>query len=599
MLKNTKFNKDREGFFLISTGYSYGINQEEESNFIQLGLLYLGTVLKKKGYKVKILCTYYPDIDEIKETIKNENIRIVGFYTTTENIYRCFNCASVLKEEFSPIKIIMGGPYATAMDKAILEEEESVDLIVRGEGENTISELAEFFFEGTGELENIKGITYRKDGDISSNPDRPFIEDPDIIPIPDRDLLEEPLRSFDRIYPRITTGRGCPFKCAFCYEGSSGSRYRFRSPENVLKEIDYLMERGDLKYIRFMDDTFTAKPGRTLKICKGLRDRSEGGKKFVWFAEGRVDILSKNPRLIYEMSMAGLVNLHIGVECADQRVLDIYRKNITLEQIETVVKISADALIPIISMNFIIGGPLESEEIYKKNLAFVKKLMEIAPGRIFVTSALLVPFPGTQIREFPEKFGLSIIDHECKMGMTNETCYAETENMNKYELIKYKRKFDREVDRLFVEMSNNIPRDVIFQHMGLQYYSIKSNLWHILSFDVGIRKFFNLISHKTYFTLDDIIDRKDILDFCPTATYLLNYNKDNLVFFPKLYGEEVLDPIESQLYEYSSGKFTFREIIDIAKEKIFKEESPEEVYRKIIDFYRRIDKFYAIIFARV
>ena len=598
MISSKKFNKKKDSFLFIATGYSDGLNTEEETSFVQLGLLYLGTVLKEHNYRAKIMSTYYPDTDYIKEKIKKENIKIVGFYTTTENIYRSFNCARILKKACPYILIIMGGPHASVMDAAILEKEEYIDLIVRKEGENTIVALAELWFEGTGDLENIKGITYRKNNLIHSAPDAPFIEDLDSLPIPDRDLLEEPLKSFDKIYPRMITGRGCPFECAFCYEGFSGSNYRFRSAENILDEIDYLMKRDNIKYVRFMDDSFTARPSRTYRVCKGLKERAEKGKSFVWFAEGRVDVLAKNPRLIYEMSLAGLVNLHIGVECADEKVLDIYKKNITLEQIETVVSTCAKAEIPVISVNFIIGGPLESEEIYKKNLAFVKKLMNIAPGRIHVTSSILVPFPGTRIRKEPEKFGLNIIDPDCKSGTSNETCFAETENLNKYDLVRYKRNFDREVSKIIIEMADIIPREVIMQHFNLQFCGIKTELLKLLSFDMGIRKFLNLKAHKSYLSLDEI-DKKNIFDFCPSVLYPLNYNEDNLIILDKLQGAKFLNPEDTQLYELSSGKMSFKEISDIAKEKIFSEMEEEEVYKKIIDFYRRIDKDYAVIFSRV
>jgi len=445
------FNKNIQSILLIYTGYSDGIHPEDDVQVIQLGILYLGTVLKQHGYKVKILNTYYPDTEKISQEIKNENINIVGFYTTTENIYRCLRCAGELKSNSPDVLIIMGGPHASIKDIDILEEEKSVDIIIRKEGEYTLLEVVKCYSLLSKNLRNIKGITYRKDNKILRNPDRPLIENLDSIPLPDRDLLSESLRSFDITYPRIITGRGCPFSCAFCYEGFSGSKYRMRSAENVLSEIDYLLKRGNVKYIRFMDDTFTISPLRTLKICRGLRERREKG--FLWFAEGRVDILAKHPDLIYEMSMAGLVNLHIGVECADQKTLDIYKKNITLEQVEKVVKTCCKAQIPLISMNFILGGPVDSKEVYYKNLDFIKKLMKLAPGRLQITSALLIPFPGTKISNHPEKYGLNIIDPLCKTGITNETCYCETEFLNKYELIRMKRNFDMEVDKIIIETS--------------------------------------------------------------------------------------------------------------------------------------------------
>ena len=591
-------NTESKSFLLISLGYSDGSSLEKETCFIQLGILSLATVLNNNNYKVNLLFSDYPDLDLIIDKIKKENVLIVGFYTTTENIYRTLKCANILKQNYPEITIILGGPHATVMDREILEKENTIDLIVRKEAEEIIVSLARFFIDKKGCLKDIKGITYREKGEILRNSDAPFIEDLNSLPIPDRDLLEEPIKTFDTLYPRIITGRGCPFQCAFCFEGMSGNRYRMRSAENVIEEIDYIISRGEIRYIRFLDDTFTVDPRRTMKICNALRDRSEEGRKFMWFAEGRVDVLSKNPRLIYAMSLAGIANIQLGLECADQKTLDIYQKNITLKQIEDVVKICSDALIPSISVNFILGGPFENKEIYEKNLAFVRKLMNIAPGRLNVSSSLLVPFPGTAIRKYPEKYGLKIIDSSCVTGMTNETCYCETEFLDKYDLTNMKREFSREVEKMMIQVSKNMPYHVVEQNFSLQFYGLTPP-WQILfSRDRGIKKFFNLKLHGANLSLKEI-GEKNISTYYPTRTYNLNYNKENCVIFEKVYGEETLSQQDSRLYELSSGKRRFRDVVKAAKETVFKENTPEEVYNKTIDFYNRMEKVHSIIFAKI
>ena len=590
-------HKEKKELFLIALGYSDGAHLEKETCFIQMGLLYLATMLKDKGYSTKVIFRDYPDVDLMIEEIKEQNPGILGFYTTTENIFRTLKCAKILKKAFPSIIIILGGPHGSIMDKEILGKEKAIDLIVRKEGEITLSEIVSFYFAGKGRLEDIKGITYRKEDEIIQNPDREFIEELDSLPIPDRDFLEEPIRTFDILYPRIITGRGCPFKCAFCYEGF-GNKYRMRGPENVLEEVDYLLKRGTVRYIRFLDDTFTVNPGRTMKICKGLRERSEDGKKFVWFAEGRVDVLSRNPRLIYEMSLSGLANIQLGVECADEHILELYQKNITLAQIEKVVSICNDALIPSISINFILGGPFESHDIYEKNLNFIRKLMALAPGRLNITSSILVPFPGTAIRKEPEKFGLKIIDPEMITGMTNEACFCESESLNKYDLINMKRAFERDVENIMKGISKEVPYKTISQHFSLQFFGITSPWQYLFSEDTGIKRFFNLKLHSANLSFSEMAENK-LADSYPTRTYPLNYNKQNLVIVEKVYGEEELDFPSSRLYELSSGKRTFRDIVALAKENIFRDMSHEEIHRRIRLSYENLEKLHAIIFTAI
>ena len=589
---------NKKNILLISLGYNDGSNLEEETCFVQLGILYLATVLKNNGYSPDVIFSDYPDVSSIIERIKKENICLTGFYTTTENIYRSIKCGKILKEAFPEMKIILGGPHATVMDEKILEKEETVDLIVRHEGEEAIIELAKFYISNEGSLKDIKGLTYREDSKIIKNSDRPFIKELDKLPIPDRDLLEEPIKSFAKIFPRIITGRGCPFQCAFCAQGMAGNKYRMRSAENVLKEVDYLLSRGPVRYIRFLDDTFIVNPGRTRKICRGLREKSEEGKNFMWFAEGRVDVLSKHPRIIYEMSLAGLANIQIGVECAHQSTLDLYKKNIKLEEVEKVVRICADALIPSISINFILGGPFETDEIYKKNMDFIKKLIKIAPGRVNITSSLLVPFPGTMIKKEPEKFGLRIIDSDCITGMTNETCFCETEELDKYELTNIKRNFLRDVRKIMIEASKDVPFHIVSQNFSMKFYGIITP-WHLLFLDdIGVKRYFNLKLHSGYFSIDEVPE-KILPDFYATRTYPLNYNEEKLVTLEKIYGTEVLHSVTGKLYELSSGKRKVKNIVKIMQKEFFKDMTLEETHKEIIKHYRALEKLQAIIFSKV
>ncbi|MEQ8170515.1 MAG: hypothetical protein ABRQ38_16630, partial [Candidatus Eremiobacterota bacterium] len=120
----------------------------------------------------------------------------------------------------------------------------------------------------------------------------------------------------------------------------------------------------------------------------------------------------------------------------------------------------------------------------------------------------------------------------------------------------------------------------------------------LLSSDRGIKRFINLKLHEAYFAMDEI-NEQDILNYYPVRTYPLVYDDKNRVIFYKIYGKEILNDTDSRLYEYSSGKRTFGEILNMAKEQLFKELSSEEVYKRVKDFYVTVDKLYGIIFSKI
>jgi anaerobic magnesium-protoporphyrin IX monomethyl ester cyclase len=253
-------------------------------------------------------------------------------------------CVALLKKIRSilpHVKIIVGGPHATILPKECLENISEVDVVIVGEGEQTIVELMNSFEKDSG-LNSVDGIFYRNKGIIQSTKPRNLIQDLDHIPIPDRTLLDmtlyRPSVSYYKKLPAymILTSRGCPFQCTYCSK-IFGSNYRHHSVGRVLKEMEILIKDFGAREIVFRDDTFTINKTFTKNLCESIIEKGYH-KKISWSCMTRVNLVDFE--LLTLMKRAGCWGIHYGVESGSQRLLDIIKKGITIEQIKRAHKIT-------------------------------------------------------------------------------------------------------------------------------------------------------------------------------------------------------------------------------------------------------------------
>ena len=186
--------------------------------FPPLGLAYMAAVLEQNDFEVRIfdcpVCMI--DHEKLKTELADFQPNIVGIGSMTPTIVSALKSARVAKEACPQTKVIMGGPHATFADKEILNEEKDVDIIVRGEGEETIVELAKQAPQMKN-LSNVKGITFRKDKQTIQTETRPFIQNLDALPRPAYKYVPmEKYRITGKTLLPIITSRGCPFQCSFC-----------------------------------------------------------------------------------------------------------------------------------------------------------------------------------------------------------------------------------------------------------------------------------------------------------------------------------------------------------------------------------------------
>lgn len=269
-----------------------------------------------------------------------------------------------------------------------------VDYVVRGEGEETLKILIGTL-TGGGEAGTVDGIAFRRNGTVVVTPSRPVLRDLDALPIPAWDLVD--IEAYRRIWKEkhgyfslnVATTRGCPFKCNWCAKPIYGNRYNSRSPEHVIREIEYLLETFSPEHFWMCDDIFGLKPG----WIQSFRDLVKAkGPSFRYKIQSRVDLLLQEDT-IDALAESGAQTVWVGAESGSQKILDAMDKGTTIKQIEEATKLLHKKNIRVgFFLQF--GYPGESRDDIEKTIAMVLKLM---PDEIGISVSY--PLPGTKFYE--------------------------------------------------------------------------------------------------------------------------------------------------------------------------------------------------------
>ena len=286
------------------------------------------------------------------------------------------------------------GPHATFADKEILMAEKAVDVVVRGEGEETLLELAQS--PDLQKVGDIKGITFRRGTEIIQAPIRPFIQNLDALPRPAYKFID--IKKYwiagRKLLP-IITSRGCPFQCPFCVASQMfGARFRARSTKSVLDELEWLRDEYGAEGVAFQDDTLTFDKKRAMDICDGIIERKID---LHWGCGTRADVVTKE--VLAKMSKAHCDETMFGVESGCQWMRDVLRKRVTTEQCENAIKWAKEADL-FVTVSVILGYPGETKETLQETLDFVRR---VEPDDVWLCHA--TPYPGTELRALVEKNG--------------------------------------------------------------------------------------------------------------------------------------------------------------------------------------------------
>lgn len=361
-----------------------------------LDLAYSASLLEKNGFNVNIIDAHTLNLSqqETIQQVKKEHSDLILVNTAAVSIPDDLNFAAKVKNATGVITAVASS-YSNLIPKNELPSKK-IDLVVHGEMEYTLLELAEKFPE----VKKIQGLWYIKDKKIVRNQDRPFIKNLDELPFPAHHLL--PMKKYTfHLFKRkpfftIMASRGCPYKCMYCaYPLCYGNVWRGRSSENVMSELRFLVEKYKIKGLGFRDQVFTFDMKRAERICDSI---IKEGIDIEWRCETRVDRLSK--KLMIKMKKSGCAGVHMGVESGDPLVLEkIAKVGLSVDRIKKIFREAKEVGLETVAF-FMIGFPEETRESISKTINLAK---ELNSDITWFTAA--APYPGTKLYDLAEKKG--------------------------------------------------------------------------------------------------------------------------------------------------------------------------------------------------
>ncbi len=380
--------------------------QESAGHMMPLSFGYLASYARARieGLEFRILDS--EALGSTYESIKNKIIdygpNIVAITTPTPTVKHVYNISKIVKDFNNDIKVVLGGIHTTVMPERTLRECSAVDFIVVGEGEETFYYLLRALKNNADRFDNIEGLYFRHNGAIIKTPKRNFIKNLDTIPFPARDLYQLSLYrsaptkkvSDDNATP-ILTSRGCPFNCIHCPSKNIWSGViRYRSAENVVKEIEECVYKYNLKEFNFFDDTFTINKKRVIDICKKINEKE---LNIPWICFSRTNTI--DDELVVHMKSAGCKKISFGIESGDQEILNLMQKKTTVElgrkAVETVRRHNIQ-----VHASFMLGNVGETVASINKTINFATSL-DLDNATFFITT----PFPGTDLYKIASELG--------------------------------------------------------------------------------------------------------------------------------------------------------------------------------------------------
>jgi radical SAM superfamily enzyme YgiQ (UPF0313 family) len=346
--------------------------------YIPLGIAYIGAVLE--DYNIDVEITQLAD-KEIEDITINDIPRAewYGITCVASTLPSVIKLCDILDGN-----IVIGGPYPTVHPYYTLFDC-NPNYVMRGEAEHSFLGLVMTGY-------NINRVI-----------DAGIIQDLDTLPFPARHLFDENdvvditgIHGCDKGIKATSmiSSRGCPYQCAFCCKGHMMfNNYRFRSPDNIAKEIQSLIDDYDIEHIRFVDDIFTFDRDRVISLCDKIKDMG-----ITWVNITRADRIDEE--MLKHMKEAGCIETHIGIESGSQRLLSLMRKNETTHTYYKAGKMIKDAGIRL-KVYLMYGFPTETED----DRCQTRELMKLMKPDKFTLSKF-VPLPGSYLWEHPEEFGI-------------------------------------------------------------------------------------------------------------------------------------------------------------------------------------------------
>jgi len=402
-MKTLLLNPQPDRDVVISRDHMGGFGFEVKSTNMTppLSLAYCAAVMEGAGLAVDILdavaLRWRPG--EVLDYIRKGGYDLVAVNTATPSIADDLAIADSIKEQAPKTFVALLGPHVSIFSEEALRESRA-DAVVRGEPEYAVAELAAALAGGQ-PVDGITGLTVRSGKDFVCLDDRPAVEDLDSMPFPARHLLPmDRYRSAvwgKKPFTTMLTSRGCFYGCSYCpYRIGHGTKWRPRSPQNVVDEIEECVRRHGVREILFRDPLFTGDKERVIEICDRIVER---GIKVDWRCETRVDLAGEE--MIESFARAGCREINFGVESGSPEILEgVRRVPISRERIRKIFEKCRRAGIETMAF-FIIGLPGETEQTVEQT---VRLALDLDPDVVQFTAA--TPYPDTPYYERLKAEGL-------------------------------------------------------------------------------------------------------------------------------------------------------------------------------------------------
>jgi len=368
----------------IVTGPNY---LQKDDRFPHIGIGYMISILEEKGHHCFYLDTSFDSLEALDAFAPD----VVGVSVTSAAFNETMKIAKTINRELAA-EIILGGPHVSIALGDVLNEP-FVDYAIYGEGEITLSELVEALeASSTESLSSIRGLIFRQNGKIVTNPPRPWIDHLDSLPYP----AYHHFQKYPYARHPLLTNRGCPHRCVYCSINKIwGRKVRSRAPENIVKEVEYLLHNWGKKPFMILDDTFNINIQRCKEFCRILIRRGLNIQWSCW--SFRADNVDKE--LAELMKKSGCSYVSVGIESVNPEVLKRIKKGETIEDITRGIKFLQNAGIAVHG-NFMIGNPGDTLETVRESVEYAKKLKLID-----FDFYQALPYPGTELWDYVEEEG--------------------------------------------------------------------------------------------------------------------------------------------------------------------------------------------------
>ena len=359
-----------------------------ELDIIQpLGLCYLASSCQKKGLKTKIIDMEAEAINLKKLIFKLKKLqpRTIGVTCPSPLLKNVLTLSNEINKELH-IPIIIGGPH-TMINPETLINDQNIDYVIKGEAEDTLPELIKAI-NSKKNLEEIPNLIFKKENKIISTPIKDQEKDINEYPFPARELLNN--KYYFSIFTKgnvctgIITSRGCPYNCIFC--NPLYKKIRKRSIENVIQEIKEVIQKHNILYFEFFDETFNLNKKWLIDFCQKIIDEKINMR---WRIRCRPDLIDDEISSI--LKKANCITISLGIESANENTLKFFKKNYTLTDIKKAIKSIKEHKLKIHGY-FILGSPTETKEEMLNTIDFaIKSKIDYA------SFTLLTPIPGTEL----------------------------------------------------------------------------------------------------------------------------------------------------------------------------------------------------------